>query len=166
MFAQQLHATRMVFVRRLLCFVRRYVSSLVSAGARFNNSPVDHGSCLWSDGRGICSWMFAGLHWLSNPCRKLRHGLRQPSQFPWSWWVTRRRPDMFKKHFGNLVLTLGGNNVFEIKQTNMRRSNSPPENVVWKCDPHAWRKSHFWEQAKKVKHAWIDHTPKVAKSFG
>ena len=31
-------------------------------------------------------------------------------------------------HFGNLMPTLGGNHIFENKQKQLRRSNSPPEN--------------------------------------
>ena len=64
-----------------------------------------------------------------------------------------------KINFENLIPTLCGNHIFESKQTNLRRSNSPPEKSFWKSDPHAGWESHFWKQAKKVKYAWIDHTP-------
>ena len=50
--------------------------------------------------------------------------------------------------------------------TFLHRNNSPPENSLWKCDPHAGCESHFSKQSKKVKHALTAQTSNVVKSLG
>ena len=60
------------------------------------------------------------------------------------------------------VFALFPNDIF----TFLHRNDSPPENSLWKCDPHAGWESHFSKQSKKVKHAWAAQMPKDAKSFG
>ena len=60
------------------------------------------------------------------------------------------------------VFAMFSNDIF----TFLHRSNSPPENSLWKCDPHAGWESHFLKQTKKVTHAWTAQMAKLAISFG